>query len=281
MTTPAEDDAVERAFEALLVGRPTASAESGLVAFTEAVRASATAPGQPSAALAELLANGLLTDQPSQSRRTARSAGRNARRESVRGRKRRFRMLAPALFAKIASAGLAAKAATVAGVAVVGFSTAGFVGALPTPAQHAFATVVDHATPFTAPDSTATTSPSTDLTGGTTDTTGGQAPAAVDTSTTTTTETPAAPTPFGQQISQMAHQNKADGHPGVDGQAVSSMAHARHSSAAAEPGDDGAEQPGDGTITGDDGSDPTGATQPSTEDSSQHGKRGSGAGGHH
>jgi len=174
-------------------------------------------------------------------------------------------MLAPALFAKIASAGLAAKAATVAGVAVVGFSTAGFVGALPVPAQHTFATVVDHATPFTAPDPTA--SDGTDGTDGTT--TGDQTPAAGDT-TTPATETPATPTPFGQQVSQMAHEGH-DGHPGVDGQAVSSMAHARHSAA---------DQTGDGTdqTSADDGSQDT---QPSTDgDASGHGKSGTAGHGH-
>jgi hypothetical protein len=257
----------------MLAGRPVPSAESGLVAFTEAVRASATAPGQPSAALAELLVTGLLTDQSSPSTATARSAGRDARRAPARGRRRRLRMLAPALFAKIASAGLAAKAATVAGVAVVGFSTAGFVGALPTPAQHTFATVVDDATPFTAPDP-ATASATTDPTDTTTAPTDDPTPATEDPSApaapTTTTDAPATPTPFGQQVSQMAHENKANGHPGVDGQTVSSMAHQRHASATDESGDDSGQQSGDDTTTGgDDGAD------------SGSGQRDGGGHGHH
>jgi hypothetical protein len=283
MTTPARDDVVERAFEAALAGRPAPTGESGLVAFTEAVRASATAPGRPSAALAELLVTGLLTDQSSPSAATARSAGRDASQAPARGRRRRIRMLAPALFSKIAAAGLAAKAATVAGVAVVGLSTAGFVGALPTSAQHAFATVVDHATPFTAPDAPATTSPTTDAT--TTPTT----PTSTTDGQTATTTDPAAPTapatatdaPFGQQVSQMAHDNKAAGHPGVDGQAVSSLARARHSTATEDPSGDTADQSGDPTTTEGDGSGDTGSTQPSTDGSSRHGKSGSAGHGNH
>jgi hypothetical protein len=60
---------------------------------------------------------------------------------------------------------------------------------------------------------------------------------------------PAAPTPFGQQVSQMAHANKAAGlHPGVDGKVVSDMARARHSTATDDPSEgDIADRSGDGT----------------------------------
>ena len=75
MTTPADDSAVEDAFEAYLAGRPVPEGAAGLAAFAEAVRATATLPGRPTAALAELLATGLLTDQSSPSVRTATSAG--------------------------------------------------------------------------------------------------------------------------------------------------------------------------------------------------------------
>ena len=75
MTTAADDSAVEDAFEALLAGRPVPEGAAGLAAFTEAVRTSATRQGRPNAALAELLATGLLADQSSPSVRTATSAG--------------------------------------------------------------------------------------------------------------------------------------------------------------------------------------------------------------
>jgi uncharacterized membrane protein YgcG len=95
-------------------------------------------------------------------------------------------MLGPAMFAKFLSAGVAAKAATVAGVVVVGFGTAGFTGELPDHVQQTFATVVDHATPFSAPtpkvESDAETS--TDPTGTSTDTTGDSTDASTDDSST-------------------------------------------------------------------------------------------------
>jgi hypothetical protein len=182
MTTAAGDDTVEQAFEAWLAGRPVPSAEHRLAAFSDAVRASATAPGRPSAALAELLATGLLVDQSSPSDATARSA----RRAPARGRRRRLRMLGPAMFAKFLSAGVAAKAATVAGVVVVGFGTAGFTGELPDHVQQTFATVVDHATPFSAPTPKVESDEetSTDPTGTSTDTTDDSTDASTDDSST-------------------------------------------------------------------------------------------------
>ena len=84
MTTAADDSADEIAFEAFLAGRPVpAEADGGfpaVTAFAGAVRATATAPGRPNAALAELLATGLLTDQSSPSTRTAPSTGKSPRR---------------------------------------------------------------------------------------------------------------------------------------------------------------------------------------------------------
>ena len=61
MTTPADARAVEDAFEAALAGRPGTADARALTSFTDAVRAEASAPGRPNAALAELLATGLLT----------------------------------------------------------------------------------------------------------------------------------------------------------------------------------------------------------------------------
>ena len=63
MTTPADARAVEEAFEAALAGRPGTADARALTAFTDALRAAADEPGRPNAALAELLATGLLTDQ--------------------------------------------------------------------------------------------------------------------------------------------------------------------------------------------------------------------------
>jgi hypothetical protein len=154
MTTAADDSAVEDAFEALLAGRPVAEGPAGLAAFTGAVRASATTPGRPNAALAELLATGLLTDQSSPSVRTARSAGSAPERRPSRVRtRRRTAMILSALIAKFLSAGAVAQAATGATVAVVAFTGVGAVGALPDPAQDTFATVVAAITPIEPPTS--------------------------------------------------------------------------------------------------------------------------------
>jgi|tagenome__1003787_1003787.scaffolds.fasta_scaffold20810231_2 hypothetical protein len=129
MTTAADDASVEEAFEAFLADRPVPEQGASLAAFAEAVRSSAAAPGRPNAALADLLANGLLTDQPSRSARTAPR------------RRRRVAMFFPALLAKVASAGAIAQAATGAGIVLVAFTGAGVAGALPDSLQHGFATV--------------------------------------------------------------------------------------------------------------------------------------------
>jgi hypothetical protein len=153
MTTAADDSAVEDAFEALLAGRPVPEGAAGLAAFTEAVRTSATRPGRPSAALADLLATGLLTDQSSPSARTAKSAGSPPARSSRVRIRRRTAMIFPVLIAKFLSAGAVAQAATGAGVVVVAFTGIGAVGALPAPVQDTFATVVETVTPLEAPTS--------------------------------------------------------------------------------------------------------------------------------
>ncbi|WP_167761879.1 hypothetical protein [Blastococcus sp. CT_GayMR19] len=158
MTTAADDSAVEDAFEAILAGRPVPERAAGLAAFTGAVRASATTPGRPHAALAELLATGLLTDQSSPSVRTATSAGSVPARRSSRVRtRRRPAMIISALFVKFLSAGAVAQAATGATVAVVAFTGVGAVGALPDPVQDTFATVVADITPIEPPTSGETT----------------------------------------------------------------------------------------------------------------------------
>ncbi len=169
MTTAADDAAVEDAFEAYLAGRAVSGAAAdsfpGLAAFSEAVRATATQPGRPSAALAELLVTGLLTDQSSPSSETARSAGSPPARRPARVRiRRRTAMFIPALFAKLLSAGAVAQAATGAGVAVVLVTGAGAVGALPDPVQNTVSSVVGAVTPFDLPsgEETAGDEPATD-----------------------------------------------------------------------------------------------------------------------
>ena len=143
MTRAADDPAVEGAFEAYLAGRSvpagTAGRSDGVLAFTEAVRATAVQPGRPSAALADLFANGLLTDQPSPSARTVLKAGGRAR-----GRIRRRIAMFPALLAKFAGAGAIAKAATGAGIALAAFTGAGVAGVLPQPVENGLTTVADH-----------------------------------------------------------------------------------------------------------------------------------------
>jgi hypothetical protein len=156
MTTPADDAAVEDAFEAYLAGRPVpaeaADTFPGLAAFSEAVRATATQPGRPNAALAELLVTGLLTDQSSPSIATARSAGSPPSRRPARVRiRRRTAMFFPALLAKLLSAGAIAQAATGAGVAVVVVTGAGAAGVLPDPLQNTVSSVVETVTPFEVP----------------------------------------------------------------------------------------------------------------------------------
>jgi hypothetical protein len=146
MTTAADDAAVEDAFEALLAGRPVPEEGAGLAAFTASVRATATSPGRPSAALAELLATGLLADQSSPSTRTARSAGASPPRGTRTRNRRRFAMFFPALIAKLLSAGAVAQAATGAGIVLVAFTGAGVAGVLPGPVQDTFTSIVSDET---------------------------------------------------------------------------------------------------------------------------------------
>jgi len=148
MTTAADDRAVEDAFEAYLAGRPVPDAGAALASFAGAVRATATQPGRPDAALAELLATGLLADQPSPSTRTARSAGTPPSRGTRIRNRRRHAMFFPALIAKFLSAGAVAQAATGAGAALVVVTGAGVVGVLPDPVQDTVATAIETVTPL-------------------------------------------------------------------------------------------------------------------------------------
>jgi hypothetical protein len=123
MTTPADARTDEEAFAACLAGRPVPAGAAHLAAFTDAVRAGATAPGRPNAALAELLATGLLTDQSEPSTRTTGHPARASR--------KRTRMLLTTLTAKLAAAGIAAKAAAATGVVAVALTGAATTGVLP------------------------------------------------------------------------------------------------------------------------------------------------------
>jgi hypothetical protein len=191
MTTAADDTADEAAFEAFLAGRPVpAEVDDGfpaVAAFAGAVRATATLPGRPSAALAELLATGLLTDQSSPSIRTAPSAGRTPRRSRIR-RRRRFAMFFPALLAKFLSAGAVAQAASGAGIALVAFTGAGVAGVLPAPVQDTFSSVVGSET---AADDTTVPADTTS----TEDTTGSEDTTSTATDDGTDVEDPAVVTP--------------------------------------------------------------------------------------
>src|SRR3712207_945811 len=131
MTTPADDAVVEDAFEAYLAGRPVPGEAADLAVFSEAVRASATRPGRPNAALAELLATGLLTDQSSPSPRTARATGATSRGGVPRIRnRRRFAMFIPNESAKSETATAVAQAAPAAEVGMEDVTGACAAGAL-------------------------------------------------------------------------------------------------------------------------------------------------------
>ena len=206
----AAEEASEFAFEAFLAGRPVPAEGADLAAFAGAVRMSATEPGRPNAALAELLVTGLLVDQPPLSTRTAK-------------RRRRPMWFFTALIAKIASAGAVAQAATGAGIVLVSFTGLGAAHALPAPVQHTFSTVVSAISPAgdgatstdtgtTAPAATSdTAAPTTDPA----DSAGAVAP--TDAATVTT-----APKNFGETVSKDAR----DG--GVDGHQISQLAHDRN-----------------------------------------------------
>jgi hypothetical protein len=123
MTAPADVRTDEEAFAACLAGRPVPAGAQSLSAFTDAVRASATEPGRPNAALAELLATGLLVPTQEPSRGTAGRPARTSR--------KRPHVLISTLTAKFAAAGAVAKAAAAGGVVAVALTGAATAGALP------------------------------------------------------------------------------------------------------------------------------------------------------
>lgn len=237
MTTAADDSAVEDAFEALLAGRPVPERAAGLAAFTEAVRGTATAPGRPSAALAELLATGLL-DQSSPSTRTARSAGASPSRRSRVRKRSRYAMFFPALLAKILSAGAVAQAATGAGIVLVAVTGAGVAGVLPGPVQDTFTSIVSDETTVEEPPADETPVEEAPVE----EVPAEEAPVAetpADDATELTQdewlEGPAEGQSFGEWVSYGAN------HGWATGQAVSSAAHERNDDRKGRGDDDGTE----------------------------------------
>ncbi len=140
MTTPADDRAAEEAFEACLAGRPVPAGAPGLAAFTDAVRAGATAPGRPNAALAELLVIGLLPDASTRTVGPARSS------------RKRPRMILSTLVTKFVAAGAVAKAATAGGAVALALTGAVSTDVLPLPGEDTAVVEAGEATDDTATD---------------------------------------------------------------------------------------------------------------------------------
>ncbi|CAA9237031.1 MAG: hypothetical protein AVDCRST_MAG10-1404 [uncultured Acidimicrobiales bacterium] len=142
MPVPPLDD---RALEALLSGG--SSAQSGfdwLLPFVEELGEASRGSAPPmTPALALLVAEGFSIDKVELPAPNAAGRSTWTRKPVLTG-----------LAAKFASLGMVGKAAM--GLTLVAASTtaAGAAGVLPAPAQHAVATVVDAATPFTFPDET-------------------------------------------------------------------------------------------------------------------------------
>lgn len=271
MTPATDDDALEAAFEAVLAGRRVAPAAEGLVAFADGVRATAARPPRPSAALADLLATGLLTDQSSAPAPRA-----------VRSPRRSTRRMFLAFFAKFAAAGVAAKAAVVGGVVVVGVTTAGVTHELPSTFQNTW----DHVTSSVEPSgATATTTPAAptegqladpaDTTGTATGTATERELAGGDDPTVATgpSAVPARQTPSGNGMGSTVAGKVVAG--SVDGERVSEMAHERNEArrsgtAASAPSTDPA-----GPTATDDGDDSGDDTTVTTDDRSGKGSHGS------
>jgi len=220
MTTAADDSADEIAFEAFLAGRAVPAEADGsspaVVTFAGAVRATATLPGRPNAALAELLTTGLLTDQSSPSTRTAPSTGKSPRRSRVR--RRRFAMFLPALVAKFLSLSAVAQAASGVGIAVVAFTGAGATGLLGNDVQTSLTSVVgaadttgDVSTPVASPTATETETPAVETPAVATPAVETPAPAAARDPEAAQKSGPADGETFGAWVHEAFPDGKADG----------------------------------------------------------------------
>jgi hypothetical protein len=156
MPIPPLDD---RALEGLLDG--ASSAPTGfdwLVPFVEGLGSVSSRPApvvRP--ALAMLLAEGLSTVKGDLPATAASNVTGPASQAAGLPKWRKKKMLITELLAglttKLAGLGLAAKATLGLTLAAASTTAAGAVGVLPAPVQHAVASVVDSATPFTFPDS--------------------------------------------------------------------------------------------------------------------------------
>ena len=247
MTTPADVRTDEEAFAACLAGRPVPAGAQGLAAFTDAVRASATEPGRPNAALAELLATGLLVPTQEPSRGTAGRPARTSR--------KRPHVLLSTLTAKFAAAGAVAKAACATGAVAVALTGTATTVALATPDEP---TTVETSTTTQEPTTEGLTSDTqdptsdTELTGSTTEPTGEPtgdqdgtgSPEAEDLVSPESTATSGAPE--SQEVADTAEvppapespetsegqgptdEEKAERHPGNHGGTVSAEAHRRN-----------------------------------------------------
>ncbi|HEV2759090.1 MAG TPA: hypothetical protein VGV86_05930 [Acidimicrobiales bacterium] len=156
MPVPPLDD---RALEALLSGAP--SAQSGfdwLIPFVEDLgeASSGSAPAM-TPALALLVAEGISTekgDLPATAASNVTGPAPQAAGLPKWRKKMLITELLAGLAAKFAGLGMVAKAGLGLTLAAASTTAAGAAGVLPAPAQHAVATVVDAATPFSFPDET-------------------------------------------------------------------------------------------------------------------------------
>jgi hypothetical protein len=154
MPVPPLDD---RALDALLSGAPAEPGFDWLLPFVEDLGAASrgSAPAT-TPALALLLTEGFSTekgDLPATAASNVTGPAPQAAGLPKWRKKMLIGELLAGLVAKVAGLGMATKAGMGLALAAASTTAAGAVGVLPAPAQHAVATVVDAATPFTFPDS--------------------------------------------------------------------------------------------------------------------------------
>lgn len=156
MPVPPLDD---RALEALLSGAHAESGFDWLIPFVEDLGEAARGSAPPmTPALALFLAEGFSTekgDLPATAARRATGPAPQAAGPPKWRKKMLVSELLAGLVTKLAGLGMAAKAGLGLTLAAASTTAAGAVGVLPAPAQHAVATAVDVATPFTFPDDSA------------------------------------------------------------------------------------------------------------------------------
>lgn len=200
MAVPPLDD---RALDALLSGSPAdQSGFDWLIPFVEELGEASREPApvvRP--ALALLLAEGFAAAPNDVPAPAPRPGGERKR-----------------LADRLAGRGIFAKAALGAALVAASATAAGAAGALPGPAQHAVATVVSVATPFTFPDSTGAGASSGKAT-------------------------------FGATVSSDA-TGASDGVHGVDGQSVSDAARAKHDAGSTVPSTVDGSNHGQGVAVG-------------------------------